>query len=82
MKMTLEEAKRKARYGHKDWIAYKSRAGEMVFALANADSIKAAMLATGTQQPFTLISANDAILMKMSWWIANNVRRQFIFSYR
>lgn len=79
--MTFEEAKRKARYGHRDWIAYRNN-GESVYEPASAESIKAAMLATGTQKSFTLIGANDAVLLKMSWWIANNVRMQFIRGYR
>lgn len=80
--MTFQDAKQKAKYGHKDWISYRSRQGESCYEPASAASIKRAMLATGTQKSFTLISANDCVLLKMSWWIANNVRTQFIAGYR
>lgn len=80
--MTYQEARQKARFGHRDWVAYKAADGQYVFTPANAATMKAAMLATGTQKSFTLICANDGIAMKMSWWIANNVRKQFLAGYR
>lgn len=80
--MTYQDAVRKARFGHRDWIAYKTRSGESVYVPASAETIKAAMLASGTQKAFTLISANDGIAMKLTWWIANNVRRQFALGMR
>ncbi len=80
--MTFDEARRKARYGHRDWIAYTDKDGESIYTPASADTLKAAMLATGTQRSFTMICASDGILMKMSWWIANNVRMQFVRGYR
>ncbi len=54
--MTIQEAhatgKRKARYGHRPWIAWKE--GDMGRAEpATAGTIKAAMLATGTREHFT-----------------------------
>ncbi len=80
--MDFAEAKRKARYGHRDWIAYKTRDGNDVYAPASAATLKEAMLATGTQKAFLMICANSGHLMKMSWWLANNVRRQFVLGYR
>lgn len=80
--MTFEEAKRKAKFGHSDWITYVDRSGERVFTKASAETMKTAMLATGTQKGFTMICASDGVLMKMSWWIANNVRKQFMLGMR
>ena len=54
--MTIQEAhatgKRKARYGHRPWIVWQEN-GAGHAEPATAETIKAAMLATGTQEHFT-----------------------------
>jgi len=53
--MTIQDAhataKRKARYGHRPWIVWQEN-GAGRAEPANAEKIKAAMLATGTQRHF------------------------------
>jgi hypothetical protein len=49
-----EIAAKKARYGHKDWIVWRGRDGEKYAARATEISVKAALLAIGTQGKFLL----------------------------
>ena len=66
--MELAEVKKKARYGHRDWLFWQDK-GEQRAEVKSRDAIKRAMLATGTQGKFFLVSANSAILMSVNWRI-------------
>jgi hypothetical protein len=68
----LATAVRKARYGRRDWLHWRDRTGQMRVAPATADSIKAALLACGTQKSFTLVAANTAVFHRMTWAVAIN----------
>ena len=74
--MNLQEVKRKARYGHKDWIFWHGQ-GQM----KTPDTIKKAMLACGTQEYFLLVCANDGHTMLVNWRTAvtmlNNAKRGY-----
>lgn len=60
-------AKRKARYGHKEWIAWVDSSGVGHADVKNYQSIKDAMLAKGTGGTFVLIGASNAHLMLITW---------------
>ena len=72
------QAKRRARYSRNDWIAWTNRNGTISTAPASADSIKAAMLASGTQERFTMFERRTGASLLINWWMANNIRRQFL----
>lgn len=54
-----EIAIRKAQHGHKTWLCFRRRDGSWVARLYNADAVKAALLAVGTQGRFYWYSANS-----------------------
>lgn len=64
--MTFQEAQRKARYGHRTWVFYRDRSGESHAARADAHTVKAAMLACGTQGSWTLL-CSDGTPMRVTW---------------
>lgn len=72
--MTFEEAKRKARYGHKDYIAIPTTDGEVYERLTVA-TLKRAMLAAGTKGKLYVIGASNAVLYAHSWRIGVNMMR-------
>lgn len=63
-----ETAKRKARYGHRDWLVWIGRDGKRYAAPRTAESLKAALLASGTQGKFSMYCANDAQGWNIGWW--------------
>lgn len=66
-----EFATKKARYGHKDWIVWQDKSGQWVAALRTAESVKQAMLATGTQGIFrTYLSCDPSFPMYVDWPLA------------
>lgn len=65
--VTYQEAQRKARYGHKDWISYRTRDGEAVCERFCRASVKRALLAVGTKGNFTVIAASTAIGHRYNW---------------
>lgn len=72
--MTFEEARRKAKYGHTDYVAIPSGEGE-TFERISVSAIKRAMLAAGTKGKFTVISASTAVLYCHSWRMGVNLIR-------
>lgn len=64
---TVQEAQRKARFGHRDWLGWTSRDGVRRYAPRSPETLKAALLAIGTAGRFTLISADTGTLMNMNW---------------
>jgi hypothetical protein len=59
-------ARRRARYGHKEWIAWLGRDGVARAAPAGWGVVKAAMLACGTQGAYTVYHA-DGTSSVMTW---------------
>jgi len=68
--------RRKARFGRNDWAVWKGRDGHWYGARLSALSIKAAMLARGTQGRWSIIGAGGvsylqtwsmAVLMLRNW---------------
>jgi hypothetical protein len=75
----VDVAIRKASKGHRDWLIWRDKKGRTCISAATADAYKAAMLATGTQKSFTLVSGNSAHFHRMTWRLAvtawRNTRR-------
>lgn len=75
-------ARRKAQYGHRSWLVWSNKQGETFAAVMNADSLKKAMLATGTQGWFLIVGPKRGEDDICRWWMANNIRRQFLKGWR
>lgn len=74
----------KARYGHRTWVMYLGRDGLWHGARATADTLKRAMLATGTKMAdnhsCTIVGADGNFTIGF-WWLVNNMRRQYMHGY-
>lgn len=71
----LYTAKRKARFGHKDWLLWTDANGDHA-APRTADNIKAMLLAVGIKGRWFLVEANSGNLCKGFWWLGINILRQ------
>ena len=63
-------AKRKAKFGHRDWIVYRDRNGNEHAEQYSASVVKKAMLAVGTQGRFHLIAASTGVDHIYRWPMA------------
>lgn len=63
-------AKRKAVYGHRDWLFWVAKDGQRHAALCTGESIKRAMLDVGTQGRVTRYCASDRWPMHGDWSLA------------
>jgi hypothetical protein len=61
----MQDIQRKSLYGRRDWLHWRDRAGQEHVAVRSADSIKAALLATGTKGDFRLVSRG--VMQKVRW---------------
>lgn len=75
MGITYEQAVKKARYGHRNWIIYQPKGSEEVAEPATAEALKRAMLAVGTKGRFTLLAASTAIGHRVTWRLAVTLLR-------
>lgn len=71
-----EIARRKSRYGHKDWLFWVDRHGQKHASIRTVETIKAAMLDCGTQNNFILYHRSDGIGLVCTWsmgamWLRN-----------
>lgn len=64
---TYQEAQKKARYGHKDWIAYASKDAGVVCERYSRDAVKRALISVGTAGHFTVIAASTGIGHRYNW---------------
>lgn len=71
----FETAKRNARYGHKDWICWRSKDGQQCAAPKSYASIKAAMLANGTQKKMSMYQGSNGVGWLYSWNVAARMLR-------
>jgi hypothetical protein len=71
--MTFEEARRKAKYSHKDWINWRDKNGVQQYARMTVETVKAAMLATGTKGYWTVIGASTGICYRTGWRVGVNI---------
>jgi hypothetical protein len=60
-------ARRKARYGRRDWIVWRERSGAWQAAPRSPATLKAAMLARGTSGRWTLIAGSTAVPYAYGW---------------
>jgi len=72
----LAEARRRARYGHRDWVAWRGRDGVLRAEPKTAESVKRALLAVGTKGSWYLIDRSTGTLNLMDWPIGLNVIKQ------
>lgn len=70
-------AKRKARYGRKDWISWVDKDGQIYADVFCGASVKPALLSVGTQGYFLRYSANDGVSMMYHWRDGTRWLRQF-----
>jgi hypothetical protein len=63
------EAKRKARYGRKDWLVWTNKEGIRVNAIYNAVTLKQCLLDSGTQGEWWLIAKNSGLGYVGSWYM-------------
>lgn len=68
-------ARKKARFGRTDWVAWCGKDGVKRAMRASSTSVKMAMLATGTQGYFTMYQASDGVGSMMSWGLASLLLR-------
>jgi hypothetical protein len=66
--ITFQDAVRKSRFGRKDWISFKTRAGEHIIERCSPALIKKALLEGGTKVNFTIIS--EGIPYRINWRLA------------
>jgi hypothetical protein len=75
----LALAKRKARYGHNDWLFWKDRDGTSHCARRSAETVKAAMLANGTTGRWFIVQASTGSLVKGFWRLGINLLKSAKF---
>jgi hypothetical protein len=66
----------KSKYGRRVWVVWQDKQNRLHGAPSTAATVKAAMLATGTQRGFT--SYYSGVSHLTDWWTANNMRRQLL----
>ena len=76
---TFQEAQRRARFAHRDFLSYRDRGGSYTIAERNAATIKQALLAIGTAGHFTLISADTGCPYRMNWRMGIGMIRNAAF---
>jgi len=80
---TTETIKRKAQYGRKDHLVWIDREGVVYGARLAADTMKAALLAVGTQRAGIVIyHGGDRCGSLCWWWLGINIIRQFKAGHR
>lgn len=72
---TYQDVLRKARFGRRDWIVWRSREHEFRAEPKSPDSVKQALLDSGTQGNWSLICAGGTP-MKGFWWLGINLLAQ------
>lgn len=72
----IREAQRKARYGHKDWIAWFNAKGVCQIARKTRESVKQCLLDSGTQGQWLIIHASRGDESLGVWWMGINMLNQ------
>jgi hypothetical protein len=79
----FEDARRKARFGHCDWVVWTDRDGAtQARRLSSPSAMKECLLAMGTQGRWTIIHASCAWLEVGRWPIGLNIISQFKYGMR
>lgn len=71
----FQEAQKKARFGHRDWIGWRSPTGYRA-APKTRENVKRMLLDVGTKGNWTLIMADTGCPMRGFWWLGINLIRQ------
>ena len=72
----LQDVQIKARFGHKDWIYWQERDGTYRAEWRSPESIKRALLASGTKGFWALVMADSGCPMKGFWAMGINILSQ------
>lgn len=72
----IREAQQKARYGHRDWIAWWDRRGQCHTARKSLESLKRCLLDSGTQGQWLIIHAGRGDESLGVWWMGINMINQ------
>jgi hypothetical protein len=67
-------ARHKSKYGRRAWVVWQDKQNHLHAAPSTVATVKAAMLATGTQGRFT--TCYSGVSHVTDWWTANNMRRR------
>jgi hypothetical protein len=60
--VTINEVMRKARYGHRDWIVWNDKSGDMQARRASRETIKEALLSIGTAGRWFIVGASTGVM--------------------
>lgn len=77
----LEIARRKARYGHRDWLVWAEPPGRSQARVLSYENLRAAMKDCGSQVRFNLVSASTAVCQVMTWRIGTILLRNLKNGY-
>lgn len=76
----LEDAVRRARYGHRSWLFWRDRQGMPHAERKSRESIKRCLLDVGTKGNWVLVQANTGHLLKGFWWLGINLINQYKYN--
>jgi hypothetical protein len=79
-RILMEEAKRKARYGHNDWLFWRNKEGIPRAEKCTRESMKRCLLDIGTQGKFSLLAASSSISFRDNWKIGVNILNHFKYA--
>lgn len=65
--LTLQEAQKKARFGHRDWVFFRDATGTGRAGRFSRDALKAALLASGCAGHFYVVCASTGVLERHGW---------------
>jgi len=71
----FQQAQRKARFGHRDWLCWRNAAG-VIAAPKTRENVKRMLLDSGTKGNWSLICADNGVPMRGFWWLGINLIRQ------
>jgi len=77
----LQTAKRKAKYGHRDWIYRRDLNGKQYAEVSNPKSLEDAMLNFDTDIQSVVICANDGCGMLLDKDIITNMLNHFKYNF-
>lgn len=77
----FEEARKKAKFGHHDWIVWTGKDGVQQARRSSQAAVKECLLATGTAGRWYLICASDGVGMIGRWRMGINIFNSFKYGY-
>lgn len=71
----FQEAQKRARFGHRRWVGYRTKDGVYVAERLTAEAMKRCLLSAGTKGHWTLIETDGSSNMGF-WWLGCNLINQ------